>query len=237
MPKKRTVITNSIICGTLLVLAFFVFNLDLDRTYINTSAPLYNGSRDTKQVAFMFVVDNNDDANNLPVIMQALTNANASATFFISAATVLDNLGLVQQLGAQFELGNYGFSNIPLNIADKHTIAEEIAVCDSLIKSVTGQQMTLFTPPDGLYNKNTLGMADNLGYQTILPTSRKVSIDWDNTDTNLVASYATYDTQAGDIILLRPVDATRLAISKIIASFLSRDLTITSVGNLLTARA
>ena len=235
MPKKHTVITNSIICCTLLVLGWFVFNLDLGHSYINTSAPLYNGSRDSHQIALMFVVDNNDDATNLPVIMQALENAQANATFFITGTTALDNLGLVQELGTKFELGNYGFTNQPLNINDKNTIAESITICDNLVKAITGQQMTLFSPPDGLYNKNTLGMADNLGYRTILPTNRKVSIDWQNTDTNLVTSYATYDTQPGDIILLRPVTATRQSIAKILANYLSRDLTVTSVGHLLSA--
>lgn len=234
MPKKRTIITNSIICCMLLVLGWFVFNLDLGHTYINTSAPLYNGNRDGNQIALMFIVDNNDDASNLPTIMQALENAKASATFFITATTALDNLGLIQELNARFELGNYGFTNQPLNLADKNTISTSIKICDNLIKSITGQQMTLFSPPAGLYNKNTLAMADNLGYRTILPSNRKVSIDWQNTDTNLVTSYATYDTQPGDIILLRPVTATRLSMAKILANYLSRDLDVTSVGNLLS---
>lgn len=234
---KRTVITNGIIGSLLLVLAFFAFNLNTNQTYLSITAPLYNGSRDTNKVAFMFIVDSTAAANNLPPIFQALTDAQAQATFFVSGASAVNNLATIQQIATQFELGNYGFSNTNLNIADKNLISEEISVCDSLIHALTGQKMRLFTPPDCLYNKNTLGIAANLGYQTVLPTVRKVAIDWDNTDSNLVAAYATYDTKAGDIILLRPTTATTQCISKIIASFMQRDLVVTSVGDLLARPA
>ncbi len=232
MPHKSTLITNSIICLTLFTLAFFVFNLPLSNTYLSITAPLYNGDRDENKVAFVFVLDDNSYADNIEHISSSLTTANAKATFFLSGTFIPSNLELVKNLGTEFELGNYGFSNTNLNITDKSKIINEITLCGDLVKSVSDKNMQYFSPPNALYNNSTLGVAESLGYKTILPTNRKTSIDWQTADTNIVTSYATYNTKGGDIIFLTPTLATTQAISKIISSFLERDLTITSVGEL-----
>ncbi len=233
MPNKKIVITNTIICSILLVLGFLVNTIDVNQTYLTVTAPLSNGNRDSNQVAFMFIIDNPQMANNLPPILDILANHQFNATFFFTGTAAINNLELIQTIAQHYELGNYGFSNTALNIADKNLITEEIRLGDALMHSLTHTQMKVFTPPLGIFNKHTLAMAHNLGYTTVLPTERNVVIDWETADSNLVLSYTTYNIQAGDIITLKTTTATRQCFAQVAAAYVERNLKITSLGHLL----
>ncbi len=233
MPTKRTIITNSIIGCTLLVISFLVFNLDVGNTYLRVDAPLSNGDRHGQAVALVLLIDDDTAADCAAQMLPTLANARANATFFLTGATAARNLATLNTLAEQCELGNYGFSHTALNIADKNTIRDEINLGGSLLRNLTGKAPAFFTPPNGLFNKNTLAMASNLGYRTVLPTDRPVSIDWATADSNLVQAYATNQTQAGDIIFLKANAATQQSLAAIIANFLERNLVLTSLSQLL----
>lgn len=233
MPNKKIVISNTIICTVLFVLGFLVSTINTSQTYLTVSAPFYNGSRDSNQVAIIFVIDDPQLANNLNPILETLDRAETSAMFFLTGSTAINNLELLQNLATKHELGNYGFSNTNLNVADKNLITEEIRLSDALIQSLVHKQMRFFTPPQESFNKNTIAMASTLGYTTVLPTNRNVVIDWDTADSNIVHSYATYNVQSGDIIMLKPTTATVQCFSKIIATYLTNGLKVTSLGHLL----
>ena len=235
MPTKRVIISNTIICCVLLVLTYLTLNLDVGKTYLTVSAPVSNGNRASNQVALMFIVDDPATVDNLSTIMSTLTNAQVQATFFIAGQIIPQHLDVIQPLGQQFELGNYGFNGTALNLADKQTITDQIALCDAIITKFAKQPVRYFTPPAELFNKNTLAMAEQLGYRTILPTNRKITLNWQTANTSLITAYATQDTQAGDIVLLHPTTATTQVLAQIIATFSMRDLHVTSVGQLLSA--
>ena len=233
MPNKKVVVTNSIICGVLLILGFLISTLNVEQTYLTVNAPFCNGSRNGAKVGLMFIIDEPALTEHLPTILNTLNNAEVSATFFFTGTAAINNLELLQQLSTQHELGNYGFSHTTLNVADKNLITEEIRLADALINSLVHIQMQVFTPPDGLFNKHTLAMAANLGYTTVLPTDRGTVIDWDTADSNQVLSHATYHVQSGDIILLKPTLATSQCFAQIVTAYLAKNLTITSLGRLL----
>ena len=233
MPNKKIVITNTIICSVLFVLGFLVSTINVSQTYLTVNAPLSNGKRDSNQIALMLIIDDPQLANNLPSILETLARAEASATFFFTGSAAINNLETLQTIAANYELGNYGFSNTALNVADKNLITEEIRLGDALINSLVHKQMRIFTPPMGLFNKHTLAMAQNLGYTTILPTERDTVIDWNTTNSNLVLSYATYNVQAGDIIALKPTTATMQCFSQVAATYITNGLQITSLEHLL----
>lgn len=179
------------------------------------------------------IIDDHAAADCAVQMLPLLANAHANATFFIAGSTAANNLAAFNALAEQCEIGNYGFSHQNLNIADKNLISEEITLGGTLLHSLTGKAPTFFTPPNGLFNKNTLAMAESLGYRTVLPTDRPVSIDWGTADSNLVQAYATNNTQAGDIIFLHANTATLQSLDAIIANFLERDLMLTALSQLL----
>lgn len=237
MLNKKVVITNSIICAVLLVLGFLVSTLNVQQSYITVAAPLSYGNRNSQQIGLMFVVDDPQLANNLPPILDSMDHAEISATFFFTGTAAINNLELLQKIANKHELGNCGFSNTALNVADKNLISEEIHLGDALINSLVHKQMKVFTPPTGSFNKHTLAMAQNLGYTTVLPTDRNAVIDWQTADSNLVLSYATYQIQAGDIIVLKPTTATLQCFAQVAADYLTKGLTITSLEHLLQLSA
>lgn len=237
MINKKIVVTNTIICTVLFVLGFLVSTINTSQTYLTVNAPLYNGNRSGNQIALMFVIDTPQLANNLNPILETLARAETTATFFLTGSTAINNLELLQTLANQHELANYGFSNTNLNVADKNLITEEIRLSDVLIQSLVHYQMKFFTPPQASFNKNTIAMASSLNYTTVLPTNRNVVIDWDTADSNLVHSYATYNIQPGDIIMLKPTTAMVQCFSQIVATYLTNGIKITSLGHLLEQTA
>ena len=233
MPNKKVVITNTIICSVLLVLGFLVSTLNVSQTYITAGAPLSNGNRNSHQIALMFIIDDQQLADNLTPILETLNRAESQATFFFTGTAAINNLELLQKLATNHELGNYGFSNTALNVADKNLITEEIRLGDALINSLVHVKMKVFTPPHGVFNKHTIAMAGALGYTTVLPTNRNAVVDWDTADSNLVISYATYNVHGGDIIALKPTIATMQCFAQIAATYLTKGLQLTSLGQLL----
>ena len=232
MPTKKVVITNAIICSVLCILGLVVSTINVNQTYLTVNAPLSNGNRNSQQIGLMFIIDEPQLANNLTSILNTLDKAQATATFFFTGTSAINNLELLQEISQKHELGNYGFSNTELNIADKNIITEEIQLSDALIKSLVHIQMKVFTPPSQAFNKHTLAMADDLGYTTVLPTARDAVIDWQTADSNLVLSYATYNIQNGDIIALKPTVATMQCFSQIISTYLTNGLKVTSLAHL-----
>jgi peptidoglycan/xylan/chitin deacetylase (PgdA/CDA1 family) len=199
----------------LLTLSFFVFTLDLSQTYVGITAPLYNGNTNNKNISFIFVIDKNTNTTVLPQIIDTLKNARAHSTFFVSGSWVAGNIELTKTLSADFELGNYGFTNAKLNINDSNKIKGEILYCHDIVKSVAGVEMNLFMPPDMEYNKTTLSAAESLGYRTILPTR--------NADIN--------KPKAGDLILMYITKSNAETLSKTIANLLAQNFHIVSVGS------
>ena len=232
MLNKKNIISNVIICSVLCVLGLFIFKINVSQTYLSVSAPLTNGNRDNDKIGLMFIIDDTELANNLTSILKTLDQAQISATFFFTGTAAINNLDLLKKIADNHELGNYGFSNTALNIADKNTIIEEIQLSDALIKSLVDRQMKFFSPPKQLFNKHTIAMADHLNYITVLPTNRNAVIDWKTADSNLVLSYATYNTKNGDIIALKPTVATLQCFPQIISSYLINNFKITSLSNL-----
>lgn len=233
MQNKKNVISNAIICSILCILGFLVSTLNVKQTYLTIAAPLSNGNRNSQQIGLMFIIDEPELANNLPNILDTLGKAEATATFFFTGTAAINNLEILQTLAQQHEIGNYGFSNTSLNLADKNAIYEEIRLSDALFKSLVKVKMKVFTPPAGNFNRHTIAMASNLGYTTVLPTNRDAVINWDQADSNVVLSYATYNIKNGDIIALKPTVATLQSFAQIIAHYTTNDWGITSLSRLL----
>ncbi|MDR1917759.1 MAG: polysaccharide deacetylase family protein [Christensenellaceae bacterium] len=214
MHKKANIISNIIICSVLLTVSFFVLTVDISETYVGITAPLYSGNTHTNSVSIMFVVDDNTDSNTITQISNTLQNARSNATFFVSGRWVTRNIETTRTLAEKYELGNYGFTATKLNIGDKNKIKSEIENCHNLVLSATNIRMNLFSPPEQKYNKNTLSVAENLGYKTILPTQK------DNDDYS-----------AGDLILLPANDETAKNLARIISGILAKNLHIVRVGD------
>jgi peptidoglycan/xylan/chitin deacetylase (PgdA/CDA1 family) len=208
---------NVIICGILVAVSWFVLYLDTDNS-VTIAAPLYNGNTDNKNISLMINVYY-DPNNTLPRIIETLNTAGASATFFVGGCWAVKNIALTKMIAEKHELGNHGFTHKDLASSNKSLIENEISSCHDAVKSITGISMNLFAPPSMSYNKNTLAVAEKLGYKTILRTEGKDTIDWRDQDPNLIFTRATKNIKGGDLILMHPTAATLSALPRIIAHY------------------
>ena len=91
--------------------------------------------------------------------------------------------------------------------------------------------MTLFAPPSGAYNKDTILAAGALGMKTILWT--KDTIDWRDKNPSLIYTRATKNVQVGDFILMHPMKETADALEDILKYYQKNSLkTVTVSENL-----
>ena len=129
------------------------------------------------------------------------------------------------------ELGNHGYFHKDHKKLSEQYNYQEIYSCDKIVYSLTGYKMTLFAPPSGSFSKNTLKVAKDLNYKTIMWS--KDTIDWRDSDENLIINRATKEVVGGDFILMHPKAHTLNALDKIIDKIKEKNLNLTTVSNCL----
>ena len=108
---------------------------------------------------------------------------------------------------------------------------EEIVLCTRLVKTITGEQITLFAPPSGSYGENTESACQALGLKLIMWT--KDTIDWRDKDVDLLIKRATKNIDKGDLILMHPKDQTILALPSIIEAYQAAGFKLVTVSEAL----
>ena len=88
--------------------------------------------------------------------------------------------------------------------------------------------MNLFAPPSGSFSQNTLDVASELGYKTIMWS--KDTIDWRDKDSNLVYTRATKSIKGGDLVLMHPTKHTLEALPQIIDYYNSINMKVVTVS-------
>ena len=96
---------------------------------------------------------------------------------------------------------------------------------------MTGYKMELFAPPSGSFSKTTLKVSKGLNYKTIMWS--KDTIDWRDSDENLIISRATKNIKSGDFILMHPKTHTLNALGKIIDIINEKGYTLVTVSDCL----
>ena len=162
-------------------------------------------------------------------ILDTLSKHNAVATFFIGGCWADDNVECLKAIyEAGHEIGNHGYFH---KDHDKLTLVQnqkEISDCNQFIELAIGKKVTLFAPPSGAYNNDTLKAANLLGMKTILWS--KDTIDWRDKNPSLIYTRATKNVKVGDFILMHPMKETAEALNDILKYYEANDLKIVSVS-------
>ena len=107
----------------------------------------------------------------------------------------------------------------------------EIKACHDVISKNLGIEMTLFAPPSGAYNINTVDAASSLNYKTIMWTHD--TIDWRDQDSDLIYKRATNNLSNGDLILMHPTKKSVEALTSILSTAINNGFNPTTVSNCL----
>lgn len=162
-------------------------------------------------------------------ILCILSEYEAQATFFIGGSWADDNVDCLKAIyDAGHEIGNHGYfhkDHAQLNLIENQ---QEINDCNQFIQLSIGIKPTLFAPPSGAYNEDTIEAATSLGLSTVLWS--KDTIDWRDKNAALIYSRATKNVKKGDFILMHPMKETADALPDILKFYQKNGLKAVTVS-------
>ena len=194
--------------------------------------PIYNGNRESNSVSLMFNVYENTKVVN--GILDELKNQGVKATFFVGGCWADDNGETLKRIiNEGHEIGNHGYFHKDHKKLSADANRQEIYLTGEIVKALSGAKPTLFAPPSGSFSNTTLQVADELGYKVIMWS--KDTIDWRDSDKNLIVSRATKNLESGDFILMHPKEHTLSALPSIIEKIKGAGFNFYTVSQNLSA--
>ncbi len=228
--KKRTFIISNVLLLVIVLCVLSVAFLPKKVQSINGGQSLgaiYNGNKMNANVSIMINVYENSEVVN--EMVSILNQNGVTATFFVGGCWADDNVETLKNIiNSGHELGNHGYFHKDHKNLNESENRREILDNNKIILALTGYNMTLFAPPSGSFSKTTLKVAYNLGYKTIMWS--KDTIDWRDSDKNLIIKRATTNLENGDLILMHPKKHTLNALQQIITKIKEQGYNIVSVS-------
>lgn len=123
----------------------------------------------TSEKKIYLTFDAGYENGNTPLILDALKNHEAPATFFVVGNFISDNPELIKRIVSEgHTVGNHTMTHPDMSgISSKEAFQKQLGGVEELYESVTGEQMTKFyRPPQGIYSTANLTMANEMGYST-----------------------------------------------------------------------
>lgn len=229
MKKSSNFLSNFIVGAmTLFVLCASIL---IPQNSINVSLkiPTYKGTS-THSVSLMFNVYWGTEY--VEPILETLKSYEIKTTFFVGGCWVEKNHELLRKIvNDGHEVGNHGYFHKDHDKISNRENKNEIQLCHKLVKEVCGVEMNLFAPPSGAFSQNTLDIAEEMGYNTIMWSLD--TIDWRDKNVSLIVDRATNKATAGDLILMHPTKSTLEALPTIIEKLKEKNLKIAKVTSVL----
>ena len=139
----------------------------------------YLGSPDQPVIYLTF--DAGYENGSTEKILDTLKEKEVSAAFFLVGNYLEKNPDLVRRMVSEGHIvGNHTMNHPDMSaIADPESFARELSGLEDLYREVTGEELPkYYRPPQGLYSRENLQMAKDLGYRTVFWSLAYV--DWNN---------------------------------------------------------
>ncbi len=231
---RKYIVNICIACLLVLIGLAVYFGVTFGSGNKETSAgqgAIYQGDTSSHKISLMINVCWGTEY--LADMLSTLEEKNAKVTFFVGGTWVADNEEmLVAMAEAGHEIGNHAYSHKDHDKLTRESSKKEISTTHSLVRSMLGIDMTLFAPPSGAYNSQTVEVASELGYKTIMWT--RDTIDWRDQDVDLIYNRAIDGAKGGDLILMHPTECTRDALGRIIDTLQSQGFELVTVSDNLS---
>ena len=114
-------------------------------------------------------------------ILDVLKKQEVPAAFFLVGNYIQRNPDLVRRMVAEGHIvGNHTMHHRDMSaLSDAEAFAKELQELEHLFREVTGKELPKFyRPPQGIYSRENLAMAKDLGYKTVFWSLAYV--DWNN---------------------------------------------------------
>lgn len=228
--KKTLNKVNIIIVAMLTILVGLSISNSKSLSVKADSRVIYFGNQENNNVCFMVnVYQGSEYVKNMLDIMDIYK---VKTTFFIGGSWAVKNIDLVKEIYTRgHELANHGFYHKDQDTLDYEGNYQEIKMCHEVVSKNLGIEMTLFAPPSGAYNINTVDAATSLNYSTIMWTHD--TIDWRDQNDDIIYNRAVKDLSNGDLILMHPTEKTVEALTNILSTAINNGFNPTTVSNCL----
>lgn len=224
----RVVLGNIVICATVVTLLLATLVGGEPKAVAKTE-PYYSGKSDSKISLMINVYWGTEYIQSMLDIFERY---DINTTFFVGGSWAAGNSETLKKIrAAGHEIGNHGYYHKDHSKIDAEYNKKEIASTHEIVKDILGIDMTLFAPPSGAFGDNTLSVASELGYRTIMWT--RDTVDWRDHDAELIYKRAVKNMRGGDLILMHPTESTVQALERIITETFSLGLRIAPVSEAL----
>ena len=215
---------NAAIIGMILCIYLLTANTDVHSVMGRAGvSPFYRGDSANRQVALYMRVET-DDTAMVQRAMDVLVSTGTPATFFVDRAFAAAHPGTVRMLSQNgFEIGGAGLEGVRAE-----GLRKELALTDRALNECTGAPVSLYSPPDGEYSRETLDVAAALGYTTVL-----WSVDASGQDADTVLTRAVGNLYNGAIIRVTVDGPTIEALPAIVKAVKEKDYEFETVGTLI----
>jgi len=160
---------------------------------------------DKKYIAITF--DDGPESTHTARLLDGLAEYNAKATFFVLGHRLGKTADLIERMIAEeHSVGSHTYSHVSLTSVSKSTIAYQMDETNTLLKAITGQDVTLLRPPYGNRNTQVAEMAGERGMSLILWSIDPQ--DWKVRDAKKIADHLIERAKDGEIILLHDIYGT-----------------------------
>jgi peptidoglycan/xylan/chitin deacetylase (PgdA/CDA1 family) len=161
-------------------------------------------TRDGRGCALTF--DDGPHAEGTPAVLDALARHGASATFFLVGEQVARNPALAAEIvAAGHRVGLHCDRHRNLLRLTPWQVRDDLRRARALIEDATGETITLYRPPYGVFNAAALGIARANGWRPLLWT--RWGRDWEARATpGSIARRLTDGVGAGSVLLLHDAD-------------------------------
>ncbi|MDE7168511.1 MAG: polysaccharide deacetylase family protein [Clostridia bacterium] len=197
--------------------------------YENTNL-YYGGNEDSGAVGLTINVY--ESAENVLQILDILDEYEAKATFFIGGSWADDNVDCVREIFKRGHgMGSHGYFHKDHSKMSYDANLEEIRPSVKLLEMICGQKVELFAPPSGAFCENTLSACAYLNMKVIMWS--RDTIDWRDSNEDLIYSRATDELKAGEFILMHPKDVTVKTLPRILNYIRENGLKTETVSQIL----
>lgn len=147
-------------------------------------------------------------------ILDVLKEKNVKAVFFITYPYAESEPALVQRMIDEGHvLGNHSTAHKSFPTMPLQEAAEDIQKLHDYVKANFGYEMYLFRPPEGAFSEQTLALAQQLGYKTVLWSFAYKDWDTGSQPIHLEATETIVSkAHPGEIMLLHAVSQTNTEI-------------------------
>ena len=192
--------------------------------------PYYRGPTSEPRVALMINVDWGNEF--ILDMLRVFDDYNASATWFLTGRWAAQALDLAKAIAsAGHEIGNHGGWHGMASQMSRSEVTRLIQEGEDQILLASGQKPQLFAPPAGDFNKQTVAVAAELGYKTVLWTID--TVDWQRPAPTVIVDRVIGKINSGSLVLMHPTKPTLEALPVILDHLITRGYQCVTASELL----